>query len=579
MNSAGRKNRVFRPPAAAGTALAGFLGLALALPAFSQVPPPLKTTPAPSGGEAAGDPSHDGQEISPGADFPRAPDALNALRAFEEKLARGQALEVGEAAEAQRWAQDHPAPRVRAQALALLAWLPREQAEAPLIRGTDDPDPMVRVQGLVGLDVLSRRLAHGQRGAILAAAHRHLDDPSSQVACAAATVVANLAPRRANRELGAALKDADPTRAACFSRVTGLPLPAPGDEAQASREAGEGSDPGAAAINLKWTRAPRKFDRKLVWSMAGAAVGAGVLAAVPGIFESRRFFLDYAPAQTTEGRELGHPWTFVLASAGGALVGGAAGYGLALVADDGSETPALSTLAGLPVGALGGYGLGLLLGLDNQWIGLPIAGGLAISALAGLATWPLGAGPKDVAFGLGAGALSLTATSLALFTAIPLSSTTVYGSVQRLDVAVGAGLVAGALGTFSGFALGPMVSLPRQSALGIMTGGVLGMVLGMGGAYLATPLSVETRPRIAAGAGLVGELAGAVLGGLLFPTFFSSLDALPADPETDAVVAMGPGGIGLGVPRVVLTPTHTANSAKGHPEGVDLRLSLVKGRF
>jgi hypothetical protein len=510
-------------------------------------------------------------EISPAADFPEKSSALGRLRDLEAGLSRGDPLRPAEKAEVLRWAADHPSDSVRAQALALFSWLAVDEAQPPLLNATGDPAYRVRVQAVVGLDVLSRRLGHGERGQILAAAHRLLDDPATSVACAAARVVAHLAPRRAKREFSAKPIATDPVRAACFARAVGLDPPvAPVAEAARPQPEKKAQHGAPEKKTVPPTRNP--VHSPALWTLAGALAGAGTAAALPALFEERRFFLDYSPSQTTSGRELGMPWAFAAASLGGALVGGAGGYALSLASAPDQAIPALMLVSGIPVGALGGFGLALAAGLDSQETGLPVAGGMALAAGAALASWPLGPGPGDVAFGLGVGTLALSGTALALFTAIPVSATTVYGTVNRVDLAMGAGLMAGALGTFSGFVLGPILDAPQQVVFGILAGGMAGMALGLLSVYTVVPIALETRPRIAAGAGLVGEIVGATLGGLVFPLLFPEGGGLPVQPGANGIVALGPQGISLGTPTIALGPT-------AHPEGVDLRISLVEGRF
>ncbi len=489
------------------------LMLAVALvagPALAQVDP-SDVAPLPERAPAVTPPP------SPAADDEEA--ALATLRLFEARLSAGETLTAAEARTLLAAATSRYIS-VRALAAAVLAWLDPATAAPVLLGASDksgvtDPEARVRTVATQSLLALARRLPDDTRRDVVGAALLLLDDPADEVACAGAELALALAPSAAVDAVRVRAASIDDVRYACFSRIGGLavrPVKVP-ELPRAEPQPDEGAPPVARAPT-----APADG----TWIAVAAVGSAGIVvgALVPTMMVPGRDVLLYRDDRTRLTREE----LSVVTQAAGGLVGAVAlGVGTWALAGVMAESKAPLTVdeAGaiaLGTGALGlvGAGLPLMLALDGGWSAGVTAAGLALGAggsLALAATTDLDA--NDTTFALGLAGLGAMAGGLGVFTAVPVGLDTV-GEADRTTFGFAtAAVAAGAFGV-GGLAVGPIADVPAARTFATLAGGLIGGGLLTGTAFLLVP-QMDVKSRIACGAGLAGEAAGATAAFFLVP--------------------------------------------------------------
>lgn len=441
-----------------------------------------------------------------------------------------------------------PAPRARALAAAVLAWLEPGVALQPLLLLASDDDDRVRAAVAGSLVALSRRLPPETRPKVIASGLGFLDDPSDEVACVGAELLANLRPEGISDAFASRAGNASDVRYACYARFGGLPVrPVTLPRLPETRDTDSGDSPQRpdpvpqAEVQPPW-----------IFYATAAAAGALIGGAVPAMVVPGRDVLVYDDTQTRLSREeLSFGTQLIAVAMGGAALGGVA-WGVQEWAGPIDATESFTIAGSTGAGTMLGAGLGFMLSTDSS----TLAGGLAAGTALGLA-----AGTTSAVVGeLDHHDNALVATSMAMgglgsvlltFAAVPVAQTTL-GDVGRTDFGLGAAMAGAGLGGLVATAAAPFLDVNAARSGAIAGGGLLGGGLLTGLGFLIVPKELETSSRIAAGLGLAGQVAGAVAAGLLVPD--SWLDAAD-DVIQGAAVEVSPREARLGLPvPVVFVP-------------------------
>lgn len=442
------------------------------------------------------------------------------LRSLEAHLSAGETLRREESATLVAAVHSRHIS-VRALAAAVLAWLDPGVAVPPLLgtsdptgehkSGVTDPEARVRVVATQSLLALSRRLPEAARRDVVGAALLLLDDPVDEVACAGAELAVALAPAAAVDAVRVRANNLGDVRYACYARIGGLPVRAvavpelPQEAPSTDLSAPAPVPPAPPPANGTWI---------LVATMGSAGLLVGGLT--PVMLVPGRDVLTYRADSTRITREELSVVTQAAGGVAGAAVLGGGAWALAGLLPPLSVDEA--TVVALGTGTLGlvGAGVPLMLDLDGGTsAGLTAAGLLAGSAgtLALVSLADVDA--PDAALSLGLAGLGAMAGGFGAFAAVPVGVETV-GEAERTTFGFAtAAVAAGALG-FTGLAVGPALDLPPARTFAALAGGLLGGGLVAGTAFLLVP-SMDVKSRIAAGAGLAGEVFGAGAAFFLVP--------------------------------------------------------------
>ncbi len=202
-------------------ALASGAGAQETAPTPSPSPPPASTpkASAPDAAPAKAAASYPYEELS-------AAEASAVLHAIEGRLSVGETVDGEDRKAISTLLVRHPSPRVRAQATSVLPWLGPDVVGKAVLRAMADKDPTVRLQALLGMNVISRRFQERHapiQKAAVSAATELLDDDSDDVACAAATLLQSLAPAKALEETRKREESVSDVRHGCFRVVAQVP--------------------------------------------------------------------------------------------------------------------------------------------------------------------------------------------------------------------------------------------------------------------------------------------------------------------------------------------------------------------
>lgn len=499
---------------------------------------------------------------------------IHQLRQLEARLSVGQALTDDERKLLGQVATRGETPRARALAAAILPWLSPEEAGPPLLAAAGDEDARVRDQALQGLLAISRRLDEAAATRATDVAVTRLSDPSAEVACSAARVIAGLSPEKASSELRRLAPDADDVRYDCWRRLVPMPerdvdVPPPPEPPEATM--GDISDVEPPAPKPPPPPPPTGDLLFLSTSVATGFLGGGLL---PGLFSPPRDTLLYTSRTTVHARE--EPsivFAGTTALAGALLVGGAA-LGATTLLDPLEVPAATSTVVGAAAGAVAGLGGGMTFGLDGSATGLLAVGGsltgLALSS--GLA-FTLPPQPDDIGLALGLagnGALAATLISLA---AVPVGLEQVLGDSTRVDFALGTGLLTGGVLAVGGLFLAPLVDVSPGRVLVASAAGASAAGLGLGLTYLFTPATLDVRERVASGVGAGLQVVAATATFVLLPgSWADAVLASGGGPPASTALFLDEGRLRLGLPVVAVLPA----GERGTPS---VSVPLLGGRF
>lgn len=588
-----------------GGAWLGALAFAIAgvaSPAGAQSSPPKEkaapkpassTATTPEGGASPAAP--DAAPAKASASYPyeelSAAEASAVLHAIEGRLSVGETVDAEDRKAISTLLVRHPSPRVRAQATSVLPWLGPDVVGKALLRAMVDKDPTVRLQALLGMNVISRRFLDRHapiRKAAVSAATELLDDESDDVACAATTLLQSLAPAKALEETRKREKDVSDVRHGCFRVVAQVPprairVPSP-TPPLAPNVAGTGEDQPESGLDSGSDETENddgiiRGDGLFIASWAGAGLLMGAI--VPTAISPPRDVLTYSRNRTSHARE--EP-SLISAAFAGAIGAGAFGAGAwALGEFVGPLDFAAASSVTLAATATGMTTLGatFAFGLDETGLGITlVSSGVLLMGSATALAYLIPPSAEDIAFATASTGLVAIAGSLTAFTLVPVGSERLFEDVDgmnpvaRTDFGMGVGLMAGAAGTVLGLAASPLLDVaPMRSAV-TAGGGVAGASFGLLGAYLLTPAGVDIRPRLAAGAGLVGEIAGATLAFFLVPdSWLGIVDVEVGEPGASGAVVLKDGALRLGVPQVVGIAPAGAGTAPA------MGASLFGGRF
>ena len=431
---------------------------------------------------------------------------------------------------------DSPSPRTRALAAAVLPWLDPTVAIDPLVRACRDPDPLVRATGGQSLVALVRRMSDAHKDAAVAAALGLMDDADDEVACAGAELLGSLHPPGTADAFEARAAAADDVRYGCWVRFGGLPL-RPVTLPPLPKQPDDDTPPSA----LPLSPAPLPEEHQPSWLFIATAASSGLLigGALPSALIPARDVLVYDDDFTRLSRQ---DVSFV-SQAGIAIAAGAVAGGAAWLLDDQQVlalTPPeqIAVFGGVGSAAVLGAGLGFMLDLKGggpAWVlaGSTAAGLVGSSALTAVAD----VSADDNALLMAGAGLGGLAGGLGVFAAVPVALSDV-GGVGRTDFGFGTTFgVAGAAGLIA-LASSPWVEVPAARSAAVVAGGFLGAGLIGGITFAVVPGDLDTGSRIAAGAGLAGQLAGMATGWFI-PNAWLGLDD---SGHTDAVATPPAGG-------------------------------------
>lgn len=481
---------------------------------------------------------------------------IHQLRQLEARLSVGQTLSADEQRLLRQVAVRGETPRARALAAAILPWLPPEDAASALLAAANDADPRVRDQALQGLVAISRRLEGESVRNVEQVATERLTDPSAEVACAAARVLAGVAPDRAAAEIRRLAPEVEDVRYACWRRivpmpereVTVAPPPEPPSLKNGDDDREEPPPPAEAEA------APPNGD--LLFLSTAAATGFLAGGLLPGLFSPPRDTLLYSPRRTVHARE--EPSVVVAggsALAGALLLGGAA-LGATTLFDPLEVPAATSTALGTAAGAIAGLGGGMAFGLDGGLTGLAsIGGGLTGLALSSALAFTVPPAPNDLGLALGLAGTGAIAATLISLAAVPVGVEQVIGDSTRVDFALGTGLLTGGVLGVGGLLLAPLVDVSPGRVLVASAAGASAAGLGLGLTYLFTPVNVDVRERIASGVGAGLHIVATTATFALLPGSWA--DAIVGEdggPPATTALFLDEGKLRLGVPVVSFVP-------------------------
>jgi len=428
---------------------------------------------------------------------------------------------------------DSPSPRARALAAAVLPWLDPAVAAPPLVRACRDADPRVRATAGQSLVALARRLGDAERETAVAAALGLMDDPVDEVACAGAEVLGALRPPGITDAFEARAATANDVRYGCFVRFGGLPVrsvklpPLPDRPVEVDDPA---LTPPSVPAALPAEHQPR-------WIFIATAASSGLLigGALPSALAPARDVLVYDDAFTRLSRQD----VSFLSQAGVALASGAAAGGAAWLLDE-----QLALTPPEQIAVFGGAGSAAVLGASLGFI-LDVKGGgpawiLAGSTAAGLVgatalTAFTDVSADDNALMMAVAGMGGLAGGLGVFAAVPVALEDV-GGVGRTDFGLGTALGAAGAATLVTLAMSPVVEVPAARSAAVGVGGFLGAGLVGGIAFAVVPADLDTGSRLAAGAGLAGQVLG-MASALFIPDAWLGLDD---DAVVDDRQAPGP---------------------------------------
>ncbi len=498
------------------------------------------------------------------------------LQALEGRLSVGDTLGPKDVDVLLRLLSSSPAPRARALAAAVLPWLEPPVAAPPLFAASRDADARVRATAGQSLVALARRLPDDVKKSAATVGLSLLDDPSDEVGCAGAELLAALTPSDLSRANGSNIstvrdafdvraKTASDVRYACFVRHGGLPARAvnmpplpPDPDANKPKT----TTSGQPAVAPPPGAAPKQ------WLFVATAASTGLLAGggLPGAFVPSRDVLVYDDRESKLSREE----VSVLTQGGTALLGavalGGAAWGTELILGPLSTTEATSVLGAAGAGTVLGAGLGLMAGLDGSGQSLSLSLGSLGGFVGGAAlAYGLDLDDDDNALMASAMVMGGLASALGAFTAVPVGLDEVF-LAQRSNFGLGAGLTGAGLFGLVALGVGAFSDLPASRSAAVVAGGLMGGGLLTGLGFLIVPKEIDTSSRIACGLGLSGQAIGMALALVLIPDQWLAISS-PAVIDVTAKEAR----FGLPLP-VVFAPLPGRSDA---PIGI----TLVRARF
>lgn len=526
----------------------------------AEAEPPVVEDPAAA--EPQRDAQADGDEDAAQPSTAARPEAsleerrIHQLRQLEARLSVGQTLSADEQRLLRQVAVRGETPRARALAAAILPWLPPEDAASALLAAADDADPRVRDQALQGLVAISRRLEGDSVRRVEQVATERLMDPSAEVACAAARVLAGVAPDRAAAEIRRLSPEVEDVRYACWRRLVPMPerevTVAPPPEPPSAKDTDDDREEPPPLAPAR--AAPPNGD--LLFLSTAAATGFLAGGLLPGLFSPPRDTLLYSPRRTVHARE--EPSIVVAggsALAGALLLGGAA-FGATTLLDPLEVPAATSTALGTAAGAIAGLGGGMAFGLDGSLTGLAsIGGGLTGLALSSALAFTVPPASNDLGLALGLAGTGAIAATLISLAAVPVGVEQVIGDSTRVDFALGTGLLTGGVLGVGGLLLAPIVDVSPGRVLVASAAGASAAGLGLGLTYLFTPVNVGVRERIASGVGAGLHIVTTTATFVLLPGSWA--DAIVGEdggPPATTALFLDEGKLRLGVPVVSFVP-------------------------
>jgi len=503
--------------------------------------------------------------------------SLDALRTIEARLSVGDEIGDKERGILIVAALEGKSPEERALATAILPWLGPADALDALLQASADPDARVRAEAHSGLAVLARRLTPDGRERAWEAVNVGLGDTSDDVACAAAGLAWSLDPERTRTALEGRADAASDVRYGCWRQLAGLPARALEVPPPVMPEIVDEKATPAETVE----RARRAADGGryiLVATAAGAGLGIGAL--IPGMLVPARDGLTYTKRRTTVVRE--EP-SMVWATAGGlvgaAALGAAAYYGTELLPPL-DYAPAAGAVLSTATGALVGLGLSMSLALDPPLASLSTALGTLGGLSAGAAwAWLLAPKPRHITFVAATTGLAAMGTTLGVLAAIPEGFPLVFDFIPRLDLAIGGGLVLGALGGAAAAGIAPVVDLPHGRVLASAGAAAAGAGTAMFAAYLFVPVGIDeiapvSRNRIAAVSGIAAAmLIGPTVFFLLPDAWANALDPVKEVATQGALISVDDEKLGVGLPNLWATPDRAS------PGRLAWGITLLGGRF
>lgn len=453
-----------------------------------------------------------------------------------------------------------------------------------------DKDPTVRLQALLGMNVISRRFQERHapiQKAAVSAATELLDDDSDDVACAAATLLQSLAPAKALEETRKREESVSDVRHGCFRVVAQVPprairVPSPTPPLAPNVAAPGEEEPDGGLQSADDDEAQDgiiRGDGVFIATWAGAGLLMGAI--VPTAISPPRDVLTYSRNRTSHAREEPSLVSAIFAGAIGAGALGAGAWALGEFVGPLDFAAASSVTLAATAAGMASLGATFAFGLDETGLGVTmVSSGVLLMGSATALAYLIPPSAEDVAFASATTGLTAIAGGLTAFALVPVGSERLFEDVDgmnpvaRTDFGLGVGMMAGAAGAVVGLAASPLLDVaPMRSAVAA-GGGVAGASIGLLGAFLLTPAGVDIRPRIAAGAGLAGEIAGAALAFFLVPdSWLGIVDVEVGEPGASGAVVFQEGALKLGVPQVVGIAPAGAGTAPA------MGASLIGGRF
>lgn len=453
------------------------------------------------------------------------------LQRIEGQLSVGAELDDADRASLLRLV-DSPSARARALAAAVLPWLDPAVAAPPLVRACRDADARVRATAGQSLVALARRLGDAERETAIAAGLGLMDDPVDEVACAGAELLGALRPPGVGDAFEARATTANDVRYGCFVRFGGLPVRAVKLPPLPDRPV----EVDSAVLAPPSTPAPLPEERVPGWIFIATAASSGLIigGALPSALVPARDVLVYDDGFSRLSRQ---DVSFV-SQAGVAVATSAAAGGAAWLLDEQlalSPSEQIAVFGGAGSAAVLGASLGFILDLKGGGPAWMLAGTTAVgltgaTALTAFTTVTA----DDNALMMAAAGMGGLAGGLGVFAAVPVALEDV-GGVGRTDFGLGTALgVAGAAGLLT-LAVSPVVEVPAARSAAVSVGGFLGAGVVGGIAFAVVPSDLDTGSRIAAGAGLAGQVVG-MASAFFIPDAWLGLDGsdlvdAPAPPE------------------------------------------------
>jgi hypothetical protein len=540
--------------------------------------------------EAADRPSSENQNSEEQSETWTGPSApLPYLRMIERKVSLGKQVDDEEIKNLLYLARDDKDATVRAMAITVMTWFAPAQFFETALMSIDDADARVRNQSLLALGIWSRHLTPLQKKQIAAACVARLDDASDEVACSAARVMMTLDPPAGASEIAGRIETAGDARFGCWRALANLPYrdirvaePRVPEKAQdvSEEEAQEDGGNGIApAEDMAVDTVSGPTGNGIFWSAAASAglIFGGVL---PGILSPPKDALIYTSTETTKIREEPSYLNNIGGGFAGALLFGGSAVLATYLVGPMDYAPATSVAAMSLVGATAGMGFGMALGLDSFWTSVnALALGTAGLAVGTVGAWIKPPSQRDVTLIASLSTMGTLAGALGSFTVLAVGTPVYFERVQRLDLAIGIGMLSGSAGGSLAWMSSPLLDISHGRIVASSAAAMAAAGFGIATTYLLVPVNIDIRTRIAAGVGLAGQMIAGGLAFVLLPDSWVGFVERRDIPVGREALVLEDGKLKWGIPGIQVFSKDYRPSAVDDPATLSIGISLVGGRF